>query len=102
MIFLILLGTVVYSLGEGWSVVDGLYFTISTLTTGSIADPNLTLTHDWLKIFTAFYVLTAIGILVEMARELGVGFVKDREERDAARRARHQHKEDPPEKQSAG
>ena len=46
-------------------------------------------------------VLTGIGILVELARELGVGYVKEREERHAARNARH-HKEDPPKTQSAG
>ena len=98
---LILVGTVTYSLGEGWNVVDGFYFAVCTLTTSSIADPNLTLTHEALKIFTALYVLTGIGILVELARELGVGFVKDHAERHAARHARH-HKDDPPEKQSAG
>ena len=98
---LILVGTVTYSLGEGWNVVDGFYFAVCTLTTSSIADPNLTLTHEALKLFTAIYVLTGIGILVELARELGVGFVKEREERSATRHARH-HKEDPPETQSAG
>ena len=98
-LFLIFLGTVVYSLGEGWNVVDGFYFAVCTLTTSSIADPSLTLTHETLKIFTAFYVLTGIGILVELARELGIGFVKERE--DQARHARH-HKEDPPKTQSAG
>ena len=90
-IVLILVGTVTYTLGEGWSVVDGLYFAVCTLTTSSIADPNLTLTHDALKIFTAIYVLTGIGILVELARRLGVGYVKERE----ARHARH-HQKDPP------
>ena len=94
---LILLGTVVYSLGEGWNVIDGFYFAVCTLTTSSIADPNLTLTHDALKLFTVIYVLTGIGILVELARELGVGFVKERSARHARR-----HKEDPPETQSAG
>ena len=38
------------------------------------------LNHGVLKIFTAFYVLTGIGILVEVARQLGIGFVKMREE----------------------
>jgi len=93
----ILIGTAVYSLGQGWNVLDGFYFAICTLTTSSIADPNLTLTHEWLKIFTAFYVLTGIGILVELARELGVGFVMERNARHAER-----HKEDPPARQSAG
>jgi hypothetical protein len=75
-ILLILIGTVTYSLGEGWNVIDGFYFAVCTLTTSSIADPHLTLTHEALKIFTAFYVLTGIGILVEVARQLGIGFVK--------------------------
>ena len=41
-----------------------------TLTTSSIADPDLILTHDTLKLFTALYVLTGIGILVELASGL--------------------------------
>jgi hypothetical protein len=94
---LILVGTVTYSLGEGWNVVDGLYFAVCTLTTSSIADPNLTLTHDALKLFTVIYVLTGIGILVELARELGIGFVKERATRHSRR-----HKEDPPETRPAG
>src|SRR4051794_10845201 len=61
---LIFLGTTTYSLGEGWSVVDGFYFAVCTLTTTDISDPNLTLTHDSLKLFTTLYVLTGIGILV--------------------------------------
>jgi hypothetical protein len=98
---LILVGTATYSLGEGWSVADGFYFAVCTLTTSSIADPNLTLTHEALKIFTAIYVLTGIGILVELARQLGVGYVRQREEHRATRHA-GRHKEDPPETQSAG
>ncbi len=107
-IALVIVGTGAYSLGEGWNVVDGFYFAVCTLTTSSIADPNLTLTSEALKIFTAFYVLTGIGILVELARQLGVGFVKAREEHSAARHAKvearraKRHKDDPPETQSPG
>ena len=32
-IALVLTGTVVYTLGEGWSLVDGFYFSVCTLTT---------------------------------------------------------------------
>ena len=88
-------GTLVYTFGEGWKLIDGFYFAVCTLTTSSIADPHLTLTHETLKVFTALYVLTGIGILVELARELGVGFVKEREERHAAKQARR-HEEGPP------
>ena len=103
---LVLTGTVVYTLGEGWSLVDGFYFAVCTLTTSSIADPDLVLTHGVLKIFTALYVLTGIGILVEVARQLGVGFVKMREEYKATMHAKledvhdRRHKDDPPETQS--
>ncbi len=86
-VLLIVVGTVTYSLGEGWKVADGFYFAVCTLTTSSIADPNLTLTHEALKIFTAIYVLTGIGILVELARQLGVGFIGMREAGSAAKHA---------------
>jgi hypothetical protein len=94
-ILLIAIGTLTYSLAEGWRVADGFYFAVSTLTTSSIADPDLTLTSEAIKIFTAFYVLTGIGILVELARQLGVGFIKMREEQRVTRHARRRHKEGP-------
>jgi hypothetical protein len=35
--------------------------------------------HDpWLKVFTAGYVLIGIGVLVEVARRLGMGFIATR------------------------
>ena len=83
-IALVVTGTVAYTLGEGWSLSDGFYFAVATLTTSSIADPDLVLTHDALKIFTTIYILTGIGILVEVARQLGVGFVRMHEEQSAA------------------
>ena len=89
-----------YSVAEGWNVVDAFYFAIATLTTSSIADPDLTLTNEAIKIFTAFYVLTGIGILVEVARQIGFGYVAMRSERTASRRGRHP-KDEPPEMPSA-
>jgi hypothetical protein len=77
---LILIGTITFSLGADWSVVDGLYVAVATLTTSSILDPKLTVTDPWLKIFTAGYVLVGIGILVEVARRLGMGFIAARAE----------------------
>ena len=100
-VVLIAVGTVTYSLGEGWRAADGFYFAVCTLTTSSIADPNLTLTHEALKIFTAFYVLTGIGILVELARQLGVGYIKMREAGSGTRSSRR-HREGPPETPPAG
>lgn len=72
---LIAVGTITYTLGNGWSVAEGFYFAVATLTTSSIADPDLTITDGWLKIFTAFYILVGIGVLVEIVRRIGRGFV---------------------------
>ncbi len=58
---MVVVGTLPYSLGSGWSIVDGLYVAVATLTTSSILDPELTVTDPWLKAFTAGYVLVGIG-----------------------------------------
>jgi hypothetical protein len=85
---LIVIGTLAYSIGGGWSVVDGLYVAVATLTTSSILDPDLTITDPWLKVFTAGYVLVGIGILVEVARRLGMGFMTARAELEEAKAKR--------------
>ena len=75
-----IIGTVTYTLGSDWSVVDGFYFAMATLTTSSIADAKLTIVDPWLKIFTTFYIVVGIGILVEVARRLGVSFIRVRQQ----------------------
>jgi hypothetical protein len=48
-LLLIITGTLAYSLGGDWSIVDGLYVAVATLTTSSILDPELTITDRWLE-----------------------------------------------------
>ena len=62
-VLLVVIGTVTYSLGSGWNVVDALYFAVATLTTTSVSDPDLVLQEGWLKLFTVLYLLVGIGIL---------------------------------------
>jgi hypothetical protein len=81
--FLVLTGTVTYSLGNGWNVVDSFYFAVASLTTSSIADPDLVLVDAWMKVFTVFYILVGIGILVEIARRFGTAFIAVRREEKA-------------------
>jgi Ion channel len=72
--------------------VDGFYFAVATLTTSSIADPDLVITNSWLKVFTVFYILIGIGILVEVARQLGIALIavqrQDHEAKAAAKAAK--------------
>ena len=84
---LIVVGTLAYTLGEDWNIVDGFYFAVATLTTSSIADPELVIASGWLKVFTVFYILVGIGILVELARQLGVALVKTEKHHHAAKAA---------------
>jgi hypothetical protein len=72
---LVISGTLAYALGEGWNVIDALYFAVSTLTTTSVSDPDLVLDDGWIKIFTILYQILGIGILVEILRRLGLAFV---------------------------
>ena len=84
---LVVAATVAYCLGEGWGVVDGLYFAVGMLTTTNVADPDLTLDSGWLKIFTIAYQLLGIGVVVELVRRLAVSGIAVRtEEREAKRR----------------
>jgi hypothetical protein len=69
-----------YALGEGWNIVDALYFAVATLTTTNASDPDLVLDHGWMKIFTICYLLIGIGVLVEILRRLGFAFVTVRAE----------------------
>jgi hypothetical protein len=61
-LLLIIVGTITYCTSQDWSLVDGFYFAVATLTTASIADPHLVITGGPIKIFTVFYILVGIGI----------------------------------------
>lgn len=74
-VLLVAIGTLTYTVSQEWNVVDSLYFSVSTLTTTSVSDPDLVLQDGWLKLFTVLYQVIGIGILVEILRRLGIAFV---------------------------
>ena len=86
-VLLVLIGTLTYTLGQDWNVVDSIYFSVSTLTTTSVSDPDLMLDDGWLKLFTVFYQLIGIGILVEVLRRLGIAFITIRAQEKRASRS---------------
>lgn len=59
---ILLTGTIFYSQIEKWSLTDSFYFSVTTLTTVGYGD--LYPTTDASKIFTAFYILAGVGILL--------------------------------------
>lgn len=92
-LLLIATGTAVYAIGNGWGVVDALYFSVTTLTTSTSADPDLVLTDGWMKVFTVLYILTGIGVLVEFGRRFGMAFLETRRLEGPAVRLRRQRQE---------
>jgi hypothetical protein len=58
----LLMGTLVYHFVEGWRILDSLYFSVITLTTVGYGD--FSPQSDFGKVFTIFYVLIGIGIIL--------------------------------------
>ena len=59
--FTLLSGTIFYSLQEGWSLVDALYFSVTTLTTVGLGDLAPTTTIG--KLFTIIYIFSGLGLI---------------------------------------
>src|SRR5215210_2285833 len=60
-VFTLLGGTIFYSLQEGWSLVDALYFSVTTLTTVGLGDLAPTTTIG--KLFTIVYIFSGLGLI---------------------------------------
>src|SRR4051794_13998669 len=69
----LLLGTIFYSLVEGWRWLDALYFSVITLATVGYGD--FTPKTDAGKIFTMIYIFTGIGQLVLLFQQIAENVV---------------------------
>lgn len=56
------IGSVIYHYVEGWSWIDSIYFSVITLTTVGYGD--FSPTTDEGKVFTIFYIIIGIGIIL--------------------------------------
>lgn len=59
---MIFTGTMTYHFVEGWRWLDSLYFSVITLTTVGYGD--FSPQTDFGKVFSIFYILTGIGIIL--------------------------------------
>jgi hypothetical protein len=67
-------GTIVYHFVEKWSWVDSTYFCVVTLATVGFGD--LAPTHSSTKIFTIFYILSGVAVIMGF-----INFIVRRRER---------------------
>jgi hypothetical protein len=90
-------GTVFYSLVEGWDPLDALYFSVISLATVGYGD--LTPHTQLGKVFTIFFVLAGVGVLVVFVSEVARQTIQRTEgrveEREAKRRARQAGSREP-------
>jgi voltage-gated potassium channel Kch len=79
----LLAGTIFYSLVEGWSIIDAVYFCAMSLATVGYGDvvPETEIG----KLFTVVYVLAGIGILVSFFTALTAKTLALQAERRRAR-----------------
>jgi voltage-gated potassium channel len=80
---LLIVGTLFYTLVEGWSVVDAVYFSAMSLATVGFGD--VVPETDVGKIFTVVYVLAGIGILVSFFTALAAKTLELQRRRQRAR-----------------
>ena len=71
------LGTIYFNQTENWSYVDSFYFSTMTLTTIGFGD--LVPTRDDTKIFTSFYAMFGIGIMLYFLGSVIGGYFSNKE-----------------------
>ena len=80
---LIVTGTIFYWRFEDWTIIQSLYFCVVTLTTVGFGD--LSPTTPGTQLFTIFYILTGLGILVALLASVAEHYVEQKSERTSAR-----------------
>jgi voltage-gated potassium channel Kch len=75
---LVFVGTIFYTLVEGWSPLDALYFSVVTMATVGYGD--LSPKTDLGKAFTIVFILVGVGILVTFASRVVNAMVDQRAE----------------------
>ncbi len=87
---LMVIGTVFYTIVEGWSPLDSLYFAVIAAATVGFGDfaPQTELG----KVFTIIYVLIGVGLLVMILGRIATGMVERRLAQQQSSKSRRRHR----------
>lgn len=77
---LLLSGTLFYRSVEGWSRVDALYFSATTISTVGLSD--LSPKTDLGKIFTVLYIFVGVGVFVALFAQFARALVRIQDDQD--------------------
>jgi len=75
-IVILIVGTIFYHYSEGWTWIESIYFCVVSLATVGYGD--LHPTNDVSRIFTIFYILAGVGILVSFFSAQSSRFIERR------------------------
>tara|TARA_B100000497_G_C7579793_1_gene349100 strand:- start:396 stop:713 length:318 start_codon:yes stop_codon:yes gene_type:complete len=73
------IGTLTYHILEGWSWIDSLYFSVITLTTIGYGD--FSPQTDAGKLFTIFYILLGLGMILTFIQTVWAHYAKEVKEK---------------------
>ena len=76
-VLLLLSGTVFYGSVEGWSWVDALYFSATTVST--VGSGDLSPQTHLGKLFTVIYIFVGVGVFVALFAQFAEALVQDEE-----------------------
>ncbi len=81
-ILLLLSGTLFYVSVEGWSWVDALYFSATTISTVGLSD--LTPVTDTGKLFTVLYIFVGVGVFITLFVQFTHALLRDYDEKKSS------------------
>lgn len=79
-VLLLLSGTFFYRSVEGWSWVDALYFSATTMSTVGLGD--LSPTTDISKLFTVMYIFVGVGVFVALFAQFARALLQNYDQDD--------------------